>query len=396
VPFASALSEHPVTSQATGEVTGAVLEAIGERPDLVVVSATRAHAGALEDIAATVDAVLHPLAIIGCAAESVVGTAHEVEEGPGLSLWAGRVGPLATVRLRATRLADGGWHFDGWPDHLAFSPSALVAMVDPFTFPADALLEWLGTRHPSLPVIGGNASGGQGPGGTRLVLGDRVASSGAVGVLLGSGVDVDPVVSQGARPYGSVLTVTRSERNIIHQVAGAPAMECMVDQIKGHLDPVDVAGIESNGLFVGRLIDHHLDDPGPGDYLVRNVLGVDRAAGAVAVDDQVPLGSTIRFHVRDAGTADLELRQLLSFREADAALVFTCNGRGTRLFDEAHHDARILQDAFGPVPVGGFFAAGEIGPVGGQNFVHGFTASMALFRDRAPAPGARHPGLTGR
>jgi small ligand-binding sensory domain FIST len=396
VPFASALSEHPVTSQATGEVAGALLETIGERPDLVVVTATRSHAGALEDIAAAIDSVLHPLALIGCSAESVIGTGHEVEETPGLSLWAGRVGPVTPVRLRATRLADDSWHFDGWPDRLAFEPTALVLMVDPFTFPADAFLEWLGTRHPGLPVVGGNASGGQGPGGSRLVVGDRVVSEGSVGVLVGTGVDVQAVVSQGCRPYGSALTVTRSDRNIIHEVAGTPAMECMVEQIKGHLDPVEVAGIESNGLFVGRLIDEHLVEPGPGDYLVRNVLGVDRAAGAVAVDDQVPLGSTIRFHVRDAQTAHLELGGLLRWCEADAALVFTCSGRGTRLFDDAHHDARSLQSALGPVPVGGFFAAGEFGPVGGRNYVHGFTASLLLFRDHEPDPGPLLPGTVGR
>ena len=382
MPFASALSEHPVTTQATGEVTGAVLESIGERPDLVVVTTTRSHAGALEDIASTIDSVLHPLVIVGCAAESVVGTAHEAEETPAISLWAGRVGPLAAVSLRATRLADDTWHFDGWPEHFAFDPSALVLVVDPFTFPADAFLDWLAERHPSLPVIGGNASGGQGPGGSRLVVGDRVVTAGATGVVLGAGVQIDPVVSQGSRAFGGTFTVTRSERNIIHEVAGIPAMECMVDQIKDDLDPGEVAGIESNGLFVGRLIDERIDHPGAGDYLVRNVLGVDRASGSVAVDDQVPLGSTIRFHVRDAETAHLELGALLGSREADAALVFTCSGRGTRLFDDAHHDARMLHDAVGPVPVGGFFAAGEFGPVGGHNFVHGFTASMALFRDR--------------
>jgi len=379
--FASSLSQHPVASHATGEVAGAVLESIGDRPDLAVVTVTRPHAGALEDIVRTVAAVLHPLAVIGCGAESVIGTGREVEETPAISLWAGRVGPLAPVALQATRLADDSWHFQGWPEPTAFEPSALVLMADPFTFPADEFLDWLGAHH-RVPVIGGNASGGRGPGGSRLVVGDQVVTAGAVGVLLGPGVDVDPLVSQGGRAYGSHLTVTRADRNIIYEVAGVPAMECMVDQIKGHLSPVEVTGIESNGLFVGRLIDEHVDDPGPGDYLVRGVLGVDRSTGAVAVDDQIPLGSTIRFHVRDADTAHRELRTLLARREAEAALVFTCNGRGTRLFDDTHHDAGLIQGAFGSVPVGGFFASGEIGPIGGHNFVHGFAASMALLRER--------------
>ncbi len=382
MPFACALSEHPVASEAVGEVTGAVLESIGERPDLVMVAVTRAHAGALEDIVRTIGSVLHPLAIVGAAAESVVGTAREVEETPAVSLWAGWIGPLAPVRLGATRLADGDWHFAGWPDRLPFEPSALVLVADPFTFPAAEFLSWLAHRHPGLPVVGGNASGGLGPGGTRLVAGGDIATDGAVGVLVGHGIDVEALVSQGCRPYGDALTVTRSDRNIIYEVAGQPAIKCLVSQITRHLDPAEVAGIETNGLFVGRVVDDRVVDPGPSDYLVRSVVGVDRSTGAVAVDDRVPLGSTIRFHHRDAVTARLDLLQLLDGRRADAGLLFPCSGRGTRLFDEAHHDAGALSRTLGPVPVGGFFAGGEFGPVGGRNFVHQFTASIALFRTR--------------
>jgi small ligand-binding sensory domain FIST len=140
VPFASSLSEHPVASQATGEVAGAVLESLGERPDLVVVTATRPHAGVMPDIVATVAAVLHPLALVGGVAESVVGTGHEIEETPAISLWAGRVGPLAPVQVSATRLADDTWHFAGWPDRIGFDPRALLLLADPFTFPAQEFL----------------------------------------------------------------------------------------------------------------------------------------------------------------------------------------------------------------------------------------------------------------
>lgn len=380
--FASALSQHPVASQATGEVAGAVLEAVGERPDLVVVTATRPHAGALEDIVAAVAAVLQPLAIVGCAAESVVATGREIEETPAISLWAGRVGPLVPVHVRATRLADDTWHFAGWPETVGFTPSALIVLADPFTFPAVEFLSWLEEAGSGIPVIGGNVSGGRGPGGSRLVVGDRVVTEGAVGVLLGGGVAIEPLVSQGCRPYGQTLTVTRSDRNVIYEVAGSPAMECLVEQIRTGLDPPDIAGIESNGLLVGRLIDEHVAEPGPGDFLVRSVVGVDRSTGAVAVDDRIPLGSAVRFHLRNADTAHRELSTLLDGRRADAALLFSCNGRGTRLFDDAHHDARMLQRSLGTIPVSGFLAAGEIGPVGGHNFVHTFAASMALFRER--------------
>ncbi|MGH9080154.1 MAG: FIST signal transduction protein [Acidimicrobiales bacterium] len=382
MPFASALSEHPVATEATGEVSGAVLEALGDRPDLAVVIASRPHAGALEDIVGTVSSVLHPLAMTGGIAESVIGTGREVEDTAAISLWAGRVGPLVPLSLDATRLADDSWHFDGWPGGLGFEPSALLLLADPFTFPAGEFLGWLEGICPGLPVIGGNLSGGRGPGGSRLLLGDRLSTSGAVGVLLGAGAGVELVVSQGSQGFGHPFTVTRSDRNVIYEVAGIPAMDCLVEQIKNGLGPAEVAGIENSGLLVGRLVDEHIGEPGPGDYLVRNVVGADRNTGALAVDDRVRLGSTIRFHRRDAGTAHGELELLLHGRRAEAALLFTCNGRGTRLFDTGDHDAAMLEGALGPVPVGGFFAAGEIGPVGGRNFVHGFTASIALFLDR--------------
>lgn len=382
MPFASALSEHPVPAMATGETAGALLEAIGERPDLVVVTTTRTHAGALEDIVNTVDAVLHPLAMVGCATGSVVAAGHRSGETPAIGLWAGQVGPLAQVHLRATRLSDDSWRFSGWPAATAFEPRALVLVADPFTFPVGEFLAWLRIRQPGLPVIGGNASGIRGPGGARLVVGTEVMASGAAGVLIGGGVEIEPVVAQGCRAYGRPLTVTRSERNLIHEIAGQPALECLAEQMKSGLDPVDLATMGSGDLLVGRLIDDRLDRPGPGDYLVRTVLGADRSTGAVAVEDRVPVGSTIKFHHRDTGAARAELLTLLQGRYADAVLMFAGTTRSAQLFEGGPSDTGMLVRSLGPIPVTGILSAGEIGPIGGYNFIHGSTASMALLRDR--------------
>ncbi|HEX4245013.1 MAG TPA: FIST N-terminal domain-containing protein, partial [Acidimicrobiales bacterium] len=317
MPFASALSEHPIATQATGEVTGAVLEAIGDRPDLVVVYVTPPHRGALDDIVAAIDAVLHPLALIGCAAESVLGRGREVEETAAISLWAARLGPLVPVSLQATQGPDGEWAFTGWPPEIPFEPQALLLIADPFTFPAEDFLSWMSEQAPGLPIVGGNASAARGPGGNRIVMGARTVTDGAVGVIIGAGVDMTTVVSQGCRPYGSPLTVTRSEGNVIYELAGRPTMERLVDQIKQGLSVEDVANLESGGLHLGRVIDEHRSEFGRGDFLVRNVVGVDRATGAVAVNDEVPVGTTVQFHVRDALTADEDLRELLAAREAD-------------------------------------------------------------------------------
>lgn len=378
MPFAAALSQHPVPANAVAEVVGQVLEKIGGAPDLAVLFVTPPHAGALEDAAGALAEVLHPGALIGCAAVSVVGTAREVERTPGVSLWAGRFGPVHPVRLTAYRDADG-YGFDGWPDDLPFEPSALLLLADPFSFPVQALYDRLAVTQPALRVVGGNASAAAGPGGNRLVLDREVHTAGAVGVFLGPGVAVETVVSQGCRPIGRPYIVTRAERNYVLELAGSPALERLVQMTSDGMSEEDIDLIDQ-GLHLGQVIDESKLDFERGDFLVRNVLGADQANGAIAVDDLVPVGSTVQFHVRDAATADEDLRQLLAGREADAALMFTCNGRGMHLFGTPDHDAKVLDERVG-VPAAGFFAAGEFGPVGGRNFVHGFTASIALFRE---------------
>lgn len=379
VPFHAALSQHPVPATAVGEVAGQILERLGSAPDLAVLFVTRPHAGALEDAASAIHDILRPGTLLGCAAVSVVGTGREVEEEPAVSLWAGRFGPAVPVRLTAGPGADGVV-VEGWPEDLSFDPSALLLLADPYSFPAQALYDDLALRRPGLRVIGGNASAARGPGGNRLVLDRSVHTSGAVGVLLGPGVDVDTVVSQGCRPIGRPYIVTRSERNYVYELAGTPALERLVQMSTEAMSEEEIDLIDQ-GLHLGQVIDERKLDYERGDFLVRNVLGADQSNGAIAIDDLVPVGATVQFHVRDASTADEDMRQLLDGRRADAALLFTCNGRGRQLFGMPDHDAGVLEERVG-VPAAGFFAAGEFGPVGGRNFVHGFTASIALFRER--------------
>jgi small ligand-binding sensory domain FIST len=382
MPFAAALSEHPVPAHAVGEVAGEILDRFGQRPDLVMVFVTAPFAGALEDAVAAIDDILHPLVLLGCAAESIVGPHREVEHTAAVSLFAARTGPLLPLALTITAAADGdGLVVTGWPEDIAFAPQALVLVADPFSFPVEPFLAWVERRYPGLPVVGGMASAAGAAGGNRLAVGRQVRTSGAVGTLLGPGVEVQTVVSQGCRPFGQPLVVTRSEGNVILELAGTPALERLVAQAQGSLTEDEVALLEMGGLQLGRVIDEHRESFGRGDFLLRGVLGADRRTGALAVGDVMPVGTTVQFHLRDARTADEDLHVLLKGHRAEGALVFTCNGRGSRLFDEPHHDARVLSDMLGAVPLAGFFAAGEIGPVGGHNFIHGFTASMALLSD---------------
>jgi small ligand-binding sensory domain FIST len=304
-----------------------------------------------------------------------------VEQTAAVTLFAARTGPLLPLALDVVPASDGTATLSGWPSEPPFEPQALVLLADPFSFPAEEVLSVLEQTHPGLPVIGGMASAGRGPGGNRLALGSAVRSSGAVGALLGPGIDVETVVSQGCRPFGHPLVVTKAEGNVIFELAGRPALERLVSQAHEALDEEELQLLESGGLHLGRVIDEHRDQFGAGDFLVRNVMGADRRSGAIAVGDVVPVGTTVQFHLRDARTADEELHAVLQGRKADAALLFTCNGRGTRLFEAPDHDVAVLTEELGRIAVAGFFAAGELGPVGGHNFLHGFTASVALLRD---------------
>jgi small ligand-binding sensory domain FIST len=380
------MSEHPVTAHAIGEVTGEVLERLGTRPDLVMLFVTPPHAGALEDAAGAVCDVLHPLVLLGCAAESVVGPHREVERSAAVALFAGRTGPLLPLSLEvAVDAAGEHGSLSGWPEQPAFVPQAAVLLADPYSFPVAPVLDWIHDRHPGMAVVGGMASAALGPGGNRLVVDRDLRTSGAVGALLGPGIELDTVVSQGCRPFGRPWVVTRAEGNVVFELAGRPALERLVAQAQECLSEDEVRLLESGGLHLGRVVDEHREEFGRGDFLVRNVLGADRGTGAIAVGDHVPVGTTVQFHLRDARTADEDLRAMLRGHHADAALLFTCNGRGTRLFEAADHDVATLAGELGAVPVAGIFAAGELGPIGRRNFLHGFTASIALLRDAAPA-----------
>jgi small ligand-binding sensory domain FIST len=233
------------------------------------------------------------------------------------------------------------------------------------------------------------ASGASGPGEAILFRDDQVLHDGAVGVRLPDSVAPRTLVSQGCRPFGASFVVTRARDNFLLELGGRPPLERLEEALSS-LAPPD-RELAAEGLQVGRVIDEYKSEHGQGDFLIRGVIGVDPDSGAMAVGDRVEVGETIRFHLRDAATADEELRSLLQESMSDlagrpaGALLFTCNGRGTRLFPDADHDAKIVSRALDGAALAGFFCAGEFGPVGGRNFLHGLTASLAIFVDRRTA-----------
>jgi small ligand-binding sensory domain FIST len=233
--------------------------------------------------------------------------------------------------------------------------------------------------------MGGMASGISGRGQCRLLRDGAVVAEGLVGILLQGDIGLRPIVSQGCRPIGRHLVVTRASETVIHELGGRAPLTHL--QELWQASSAHEQQLIQQGLHIGRVISEFQGEFRRGDFLVRNLAGLDRQTGAMAITDRVRVGQTVQFHVRDAETADEDLRTLLDQdligheKKPAGALVFSCNGRGTRLFAEPHHDARTVRAKTGAIPLAGFFAMGELGPVGGQNFVHGFTASVALFEE---------------
>ena len=325
--------------------------------------------------------------VIGCNAGGVIGAGRGVEARPAVSVW---VAALPRVMLRPFHLdvvridgSEDALAVVGMPRREAADEVALV-LADPWTFPADAFVDRSTEALDALPLVGGLAAGGGTHRSTRLLLDGRVHERGAVGVVLGGAVDVRTVVSQGCRPVGPAMTVTAAEGNALLGLAGMPALTKLAGVLAA-MTPTDLA-LARDLLQVGIARDEYLDDPGLGDFLVRGVVGVDQERGAVLVGDVVQVGQTVQMHVRDPGTAAAELVHQLTELSADAefgaaqgALLFSCTGRGRALFPDSHHDITAVCAALGLEAVTGFFAAGEIGPVGGRNHLHGFTASLAVF-----------------
>lgn len=364
MPFTVATSQHPVAADAVGEVIGDLLAADDRPPDLVVAFLSPHHERFVHEIGSAIDRLLHPGALVGATAAGVIGGRTEIEDGPAMSLWAAWIGPVTA--LRADDL------------DLAAVPLAatLLVLADPFSFPAEGTVdEWVRAR-PDVAVVGGLASAASAPGGNALLLGTEVVRDGAVVVVLEPGQVVGPVVSQGCRPIGAPLVVTAATGNIIAELAGEPALD-RLQRIIDHLPPDDRAQLR-NGVFLGIVIDENRDRFGPGDFLVRNVLGADQHRKVLAVGAEVEVGRTVQFHVRDADTASEELHRLLDGVAGAGALVFSCTGRGQALFGVADHDASTVVDMIGTPAVAGMFCAGEIGPVGGRSFVHGYTASVLV------------------
>ncbi|HEY2638157.1 MAG TPA: FIST N-terminal domain-containing protein [Solirubrobacteraceae bacterium] len=361
----------------------AARDQLGSEPvDVAVVFATGAH---LADPEATLEGVheaLAPATLIGCGAGGVLAGEREVEDGTAVVVWAAHLGDgLATAFHSSVEPVDEGLAVSGLPD---FSGAdGIVLLPDPFSFPTDPLLREIAGLSPGVPVMGGLASGRTLDGTGALFCGEDVYENGAVGLRFDD-VAVLPLVSQGAAPVGPEMTITAAEGSVIGELAGRPALEKLRDVV-GELDLSERALLAS-GPLLGIVVDGDKPDYVQGDFLVRGIVDADPDAGSIAVETLVRTGQVVRLHARDATSADRDLRSALAVhnkalggRPPAGSLVFSCNGRGRSMFGVPDHDAVTLAEGLVGAPAAGFFAAGEIGPVGPESYLHGFTATLAIF-----------------
>ena len=385
--FAVALSKTVETEFAARAVAEDIRAQLRAAPiDLACVFFSAHHAAEADLLAQVLTETLRPNLLIGCSGEGVIAGAEELETAPAITVWAAALPDVQLHPLRSSfSPTQDQFHLSGWPEPGAAEASFLL-LADPFTAPVQDILGILEERYPGAKAVGGLAGGGQEAGMNRLILNDQVLDGGLVGVRLSGAVDIRPVISQGCRLIGDRFVVTKAERNLVHELGGAPALD-RLQAIFESLAEEDRQRAH-RALHLGIVVDEHRNRFDRGDFLIRNLLGADRTTGAVAIGDVVQEGQTVQFHLRDAESATEDLNTLLATDQAGhrhpalGALMFSCCGRGRGLFGRPNHDAAATTERLGPIPIAGFFAQGEIGPIGNRNFLHGYTASLALFAER--------------
>ncbi len=385
--FASATSIGRDLDKLTAELAAALRASLdGAAVDLMILFLSASFTRVAHVVANQLSQEFAPRVLLACTTEGVIGSTEEIENENGVSVIAAH---LPNVTLAPFVLPPEAWE-ETAENETAFRMTVdpppdtklILMLADPYSMPMDQVLHAFNHYFPNLPLIGGMASAGNMAGANMLVLNRLVLRNGAVGVALAGDFEADIIVSQGCRPIGQPYHVTQAERNLMYELDDAPALERIREMVNDLSD--EERDLLDNGLMVGRAVNVTQESLGRGDFLVRGVLGIDRSSGAVAIGDYISDQEIVQFHVRDQMTAleDLELMLLpqMFTTPPKGALLFSCNGRGTRLYDHPNGDIEIVQKVLGNIALAGFFCAGEIGPIGGKNFLHGHTASMVIFR----------------
>ncbi|MBB02763.1 MAG: FIST N-terminal domain-containing protein [Rubinisphaera brasiliensis] len=382
-------STEAETPRAVDEVVNGLLEKLdGAHPELTFLFVSHHHEDHFSTLAGQIRSRLNSKHLVGSTAEGIVAGDRELEERPGLVAYviADSGAVIQPFHMEFQRDDEQILCFGG-PENIGSEGDngAVFLFCEPYSSSAPVALPELSESQGHLPIFGGVASGGIGPGENCLFLDGEKIDHGAIGVVYRCKQKLRQIVSQGCRPIGYTFVITKSEKNIIYELGGLPAMQQFREMFKELTE--DDQELVRQGPHLGVVTNEYKEIFERGDFLVSNVLGSDPESGAIAVSQAVRPGRTVQFHVRDAITADEDLRLMIEqdksyhSNKVIGSLLFTCNGRGEKLFGAANHDVKAIQDAYGPIPTAGFFAQGEIGPLADRSYLHGFTASIVLFEE---------------
>lgn len=326
--------------------------------------------------------------LVGCSSSSLVSGTEELEDNPGLvlALYALPGAKLTGTYFTQPQVEEAEGH-DYWHGVTTVKPSQTngwLTFIDPFHLDSESWLRSWNESYPGSPVYGGLSSGIFADQVTQIYFNGEVYEEGGVTICVGGDVKLAGVISQGCTPIGDTWTLTRVEQNLIHKIANRPAYEVLSETVN-EMSTDEQKKVRGN-LFIGLVVNEYLEDFHRGDFLVRNLLGGDPQTGVLAVGAMPRAGQTMQFQRRDAEAASEDMSELLERAKTQlgGATVYggclcCCNGRGRNLFGSSGHDAQMVQKQFGGIGLSGFFCNGEIGPVGQKNFLHGYTASLALF-----------------
>ena len=331
---------------------------------------------------------LAPDALIGCAGYGVIGSGKEVEDSASVSLLLGRLPGVRCMPFYLDQsLYENLTSAEEWYDLMDVYPNEkpkFVVFTESTNTAMNTFLEGINMSYPNSPVVGALTGVDNNPRQNLFIYNQKYYAQGLLGVCLMGNIHVETIVSQGCRPVGDTYIVTQAEDNVIYELAGRPFYEVLEDVINDATERDQK--LAQDAIFVGIAMNEYKHRMKQGDFIIRLLMAIDDESGAGIITDSIQVGQTVRFHVRDPVSADLDLKAMLREHKNElvrlapkGGLIFSCSARGQELFGTQNHDTGLLNEYLGNIPVAGFFSAGELGPVYGKNYLHGVSSCIALF-----------------
>jgi small ligand-binding sensory domain FIST len=388
--WASHLSTQNNIEACVDESVEAILSQMdGKSVDLTIIFVSPQFKDKYKDIPKLIRDRISSRHFLGCSGGGIIGGGKEAEQQAAFSITCANLPDVEIqgIHTDTMKLPDQDTAPSVWREWLGVdvekNPS-FIFLADPFSFQGEEFLAGVDFAYPNSSKVGGLASGAQAQGGNALYLNDKIHNNGLIGLALSGNIGMDTIVAQGCRPIGEPVKVSKCDGTLLTGMDGQPPLELLQSVYEG-LDENDKSLVQTS-LFLGIEMDPLKDNPQQGDFLIRNIMGVEREIGGIHVGTLLREGQLVQFHLRDKAMSAEDLKLMLTrykanknFKNTSGALLFSCLGRGQYLYGKPNHDADMFRDHIGDIPLGGFFCNGEIGPVGKTTFLHGYTSSFGIF-----------------